>query len=63
LSTVNPAGAAERTRHQLATALIAEIRSCDAKLKDNAHAMADLVAQSGSTLTSKPEIGEGPRSR
>ena len=56
LGTVSPAGAAERTRHQLATELIAEIRSYDTKLKDNAKAMADLVAQTGSTLTDTPGI-------
>ncbi len=57
LGTVSPAGTAERIRHQLATELIAEIRSYDTKLKDNAKAMADLVAQTGSTLTDTPGIG------
>lgn len=57
LGTVNPAGAAERTRHQLATDLIVEIRTCDAKLTDNAKAMADLVARTGSALPQTPGIG------
>lgn len=57
LNTITPAGAAERTRYQLATDLIAEIRACDAKLKDNAKSMAGLVAQTGSTLPQTPGIG------
>jgi transposase len=57
LNTVHPAGTAERTRHHLATDLVAEVRSWDAKLKDNAKAMAELVAQSASTLTNTPGIG------
>lgn len=56
LSTASPTGVTERTRHQLATDLIDEIRSCDAKLKENAKAMAKLVAQTGSTLTDTPGI-------
>jgi transposase len=56
LSTVNPAGVAERTRHHLAAELIDEIRSCDAKLTDNATAMAELVNRTGSTLTDTPGI-------
>lgn len=56
LSTVTPTGVAERTRHQLAAELIDEIRSCDAKLKDNAKAMAELVTHVGSTLTDTPGI-------
>lgn len=57
LETVISCGPAERTRHQLATELIAEIRTWDAKLKDNAKAMAALVVQSASTLTDIPGIG------
>lgn len=57
VSTVSPAGTAERTRLQLADDLIAEIRSCDRKLKDNAKTMAGLVAESASTLTNTPGIG------
>lgn len=54
---VHPAGVVERTRYQLATELVAEIRACDAKLKDNVKAMAELVEQTGSTLTDIPGIG------
>ncbi|WP_374727607.1 IS110 family transposase [Haloactinomyces albus] len=57
LATVNPVGVAERTRHQQANELIAELRTCDAKLKNNAREMAELVADTGSTLAHTPGIG------
>lgn len=52
-----PVGVAERTRVQLATALVADLRSLDAQLKANAKDMAELVTESGSTLASTPGIG------
>ncbi|MFD5513851.1 transposase [Streptomyces sp. NPDC127051] len=52
-----PAGPAETTRHTLAAGLVAEVRAWDVKLKDNAKAMAPLVAESGSRLTGTPGIG------
>ncbi|MFF3405140.1 IS110 family transposase [Streptomyces sp. NPDC002742] len=57
LETVVPVGSAELTRHALAADLIAEIRTWDVKLKDNAKAMAALVAESESRLTDTPGIG------
>ncbi|MFF0794837.1 transposase [Streptomyces spiralis] len=53
LDTVVPVGSAELTRHALAADLIAEIRTWDVKLKDNAKAMAVLVAESESRLTDR----------
>jgi transposase len=44
LESVVPAGPAELTRHALAADLVAEIRTWDVKLKDNAKVMAALVA-------------------
>ncbi|MDV6014397.1 IS110 family transposase [Haloechinothrix sp. LS1_15] len=57
LASFGPAGIVERTRYQLATDLIAEIRAYDVKLNDNAKAMAGLVEHTGSTLTSIPGVG------
>jgi len=57
LNTIQPAGPAEHIRHDLAFDLVAEVRSWDERLKDNAKAMAELVAQSASTLTDTPGIG------
>ncbi|MFI0966516.1 transposase [Streptomyces sp. NPDC021080] len=56
LETVVPVGPAETTRHALAADLIAEVRTWDVKLKDNAKAMAALVAKSGSRLPDTPGI-------
>ncbi|MCD9146046.1 transposase [Streptomyces albireticuli] len=55
--SVVPAGPAEITRHTLAADLVAEVRTWDVKLKDNAKAMASLVTESGSRLTDTPGIG------
>ncbi|MFI1184661.1 IS110 family transposase, partial [Streptomyces sp. NPDC020799] len=57
LESVVPAGPAEITRRTLAADLVAEVRTWDVKLKDNAKAMASLVAESGSRLTDTPGIG------
>ncbi|GAA0969588.1 IS110 family transposase [Actinocorallia libanotica] len=57
LESVAPVGPAEFTRHALAADLVAEIRMWDVKLKDNAKAMAALVAESESRLTDTPGIG------
>jgi transposase len=57
LRSIRPIGQVERLRKELAWDLVAEIRSLDTKLKDNAKAMADLVTESGSTLTSTPGVG------
>ncbi|MFE3526607.1 hypothetical protein ACFXOD_34400 [Streptomyces sp. NPDC059161] len=59
LESVVPAGPAEITRHTLAADLVAEVRIWDVKLKDNAKAMASLVAESGSRLTDTPRAS-GP---
>ncbi|MEU8718527.1 transposase [Streptomyces sp. NPDC048663] len=56
LETVVPAGPAETTRQALAADLITEVRTWDAKLKDNAKAMAALVAETESRLTDTPGI-------
>lgn len=56
LTTIHPVGIAESTRHDQAAELISEIRECDTKLRANAKQMADLVGQSGSTLTTIPGI-------
>ncbi len=53
LESVVPTGPAEITRHTLA----AEVLTWGTKLKDNAKAMASLVAESGSQLTDTPGIG------
>ncbi len=57
LRTLRPAGQIERIRKQLAADLVSEIRALDEKLKTNATAMAELVEQSGSTLTATIGIG------
>ncbi|WP_405720575.1 IS110 family transposase [Streptomyces sp. NBC_00046] len=57
LESVVPVGPAELTRHTLAVDLIAEVRTWDMKLKDNAKAMASLVTESESRLTDTPGIG------
>ena len=57
LSSIKAAGPAEHTRVQLATDMVADLRAVGARLKANAAEIAELVAQSGSTLTSTPGIG------
>jgi transposase len=57
LRTIRPTGQIERVRKQLAGDLVTDIRSLDAKLKANAEAMAELVKQTGSTLTETIGIG------
>jgi transposase len=52
LRRVRPAGDVERVRKQIAAGLITQIRSVDALLKSNAKQLSELVAASGSTLTS-----------
>lgn len=58
LRSVRPSGETERVRKAVATDLVAEIRSLDARLKSSAKAIAQLVEQSGSTLTAT--VGVGP---
>lgn len=57
LGTISPVGVAERTRHQLATDLVADLRTLDAQLKANAKATGALVVKTGSTLTKIRGIG------
>jgi transposase len=57
LRQVRPAGDVERVRKQIATGLVAQIRSIDALLKTNAKQISELVAASGSTLTDTVGIG------
>ncbi|GAA2640894.1 IS110 family transposase [Actinomadura fulvescens] len=57
LRSIRPVGQAERIRKELAWDLVAEVRSLDTKLKANAKAMAELVTESASNLTSTPGIG------
>ncbi len=57
LTSIEAAGPAEHTRVQLATDMVADLRAVDTRLKANAAEMAELVARSGSTLTSTPGIG------
>jgi transposase len=57
LRRVRPSGDAERVRKQIATDLISQIRSVDSLLKSNARQISELVAASGSTLTSTVGIG------
>lgn len=57
LRKVRPVGEVERTRKQIATGLIAQIRSVDALLKANAAAIREHVHASGSTLTNTVGIG------
>jgi transposase len=58
LRTVRPSGAVERARKAVAKDLVTEIRSLDIQLKANAHAIAQLVDATGSTLTQT--VGVGP---
>jgi len=58
LRTVRPVGEVERVRKHIASDLVAEIRSLDARLKGNAEVMAELVKASGSTL--EQTVGIGP---
>lgn len=57
LRRVRPAGDVERVRKQIATGLVAQIRSVDALLKSNAKQISEFVAASGSTLTDTVGIG------
>jgi transposase len=57
LRQVRPAGDAERVRKQIAICLVSQIRSVDSLLKANAKQISELVATSGSTLTSTVGIG------
>jgi transposase len=57
LTSIKAAGPVEHTRVQLATDMVADLRAVDARLKANAAEIAELVTQSGSTLTSTPGIG------
>jgi transposase len=57
LRRVRPSGDAERVRKQIATDLVSQIRSVDSLLKANAKQISELVAASGSTLTSTVGIG------
>jgi transposase len=57
LRQVRPAGDAERVRKQIAIGLVSQIRSVDSLLKANAKQISELLATSGSTLTSTVGIG------
>jgi transposase len=57
LRRVRPSGDAERVRKQIATDLVSQIRSVDSLLKSNARQISELVAASGSTLTSTVGVG------
>jgi transposase len=57
LRRVRPSGDAERVRKQIATDLVSQIRSVDSLLKSNAKQISELIAASGSTLTSTVGIG------
>ena len=58
LRTVRPHGAVEQARKSVAKDLVADIRSLDTQLKQNARAIAELVDVVGSTLTRT--VGVGP---
>ena len=58
LRSVRPSGETERVRKAVAGDLVAEIRSLDERLKSSAKAIAELVANFGSTLTAT--VGVGP---
>ncbi|HEX5878511.1 MAG TPA: IS110 family transposase, partial [Actinomycetota bacterium] len=58
LRTVRPQGAVEQARKSVAKDLVADIRSLDTQLKQNARAIAELVDAAGSTLTHT--VGVGP---
>jgi transposase len=57
LRQVRPSGDAERVRKQIATGLVSQIRSVDSLLRANAKQITELLAASGSTLTSTVGIG------
>ena len=58
LRTVRPQGAVEHARKSVAKDLVADIRSLDTQLKQNARAIAVLLDAAGSTLTQT--VGVGP---
>ena len=58
LRTVRPQGPVEQARKAVAKDLVAEIRSLDTQLKANTSTIAQLVAETGSTLTQT--VGVGP---
>jgi transposase len=57
LRTVRPTGPVEQTRKQLARDLVADVRAVDARIKHNTTQMAEVVATTGSTLTTVDGIG------
>ncbi|MCW2642051.1 MAG: family transposase [Dactylosporangium sp.] len=57
LRAVRPAGTAEQTRKQLARDLVADVRAVDARITDNTARMAEVVAATGSRLTTVDGIG------
>jgi transposase len=57
LRTVRPQGAVEQARKSVARDLVAESRSLDTQLKQNARAIAELVDAAGSTLTQTAGVG------
>lgn len=57
LRTIRPIGDVERARKAVARDLIDEIRSLDRRLKTSTQSIADMVEQSGSTLTETAGIG------
>lgn len=57
LRTVRPSGETERVRKAVATALVAEIRALDSRLKNSAKDIAEMVKTTGSALTQTVGIG------
>lgn len=57
LRTVRPSGPVEQARKAVARDLVTEVRSLDSRLKANIHAIAELVAATGSTLTQTAGVG------
>jgi transposase len=57
LRTVRPSGETERVRKAVATALVAEIRALDSRLKSSAKDIAEMVKTTGSALTQTVGIG------
>jgi transposase len=57
LRTVRPVGDVEQVRKELARDLVAEIRTLDKRLAENAARMEELVEASDSTLMNTPGIG------
>ena len=57
LRTVRPSGETERARKAVATALVAEIRALDSRLKNSAKGIAEMVKTTGSALTQTVGIG------